>query len=226
VTVHYEGRFARDGKVFDSSFERGEPATFRLNEVIPGWTIGVQQMKPGDEFMFFIPADMAYGAEGRGDTMPPNSDLLFRVSLLEVMQAPASDEAAWAKFTPWPINSTDVYRSSTGLEHIVIATGAGPNPRDQDYVQVHTVGKLDDGTVMNDTFAGLQPLLNGVAEFAPGWAEALKQMRKGDRWLVRMPPELLYGSTGDGRVPPNAPVTFEILLENIIPIEDPPTAPQ
>jgi FKBP-type peptidyl-prolyl cis-trans isomerase len=227
VTVHYEGRLASDGKTFDSSYERGEPATFRLNQVIPGWTIAVQAMKPGDEIVAFIPSAVGYAERGAGDDIPPNADLVFRIALEKIVQAPASDEAAWAKHTPWPINSVDVNRSSTGLEHIVLASGdpAGPTARDQDYVQVHTLGKLDDGTVVVDTFAQMEPLLNAVGDFAPGWVEALKQMRKGDRWLMRVPPSLMYGKEGDGRVPPDTMTTFEVYLENVIVIEDTPPQP-
>lgn len=82
VLAHYEGRFV-DGAVFDSSIERGEPAQFVLNQVIPGWTEGLQLMKPGDKWRLFIPADLAYGPSGSGP-IPPHSTLVFDVELLEV----------------------------------------------------------------------------------------------------------------------------------------------
>lgn len=82
VLAHYEGRFI-DGEVFDSSIERGEPAQFMLNQVIPGWTEGLQLMKKGDKFRLFIPADLAYGPGGSGP-IPPHSTLVFDVELLEV----------------------------------------------------------------------------------------------------------------------------------------------
>lgn len=82
VQVHYEGRFI-DGDVFDSSIERGEPAQFMLNQVIPGWTEGLQLMTPGDKWRLFIPADLAYGPSGSGP-IPPHSTLIFDVELLEV----------------------------------------------------------------------------------------------------------------------------------------------
>lgn len=82
VLAHYEGRFI-NGDVFDSSIERGEPAQFVLNQVIPGWTEGLQLMKPGDKWRLFIPSDLAYGPGGSGP-IPPHSTLIFDVELLEV----------------------------------------------------------------------------------------------------------------------------------------------
>lgn len=83
VTVHYHGTLL-NGTVFDSSVDRGQPATFPLNQVIAGWTEGVQLMKAGDKFKFEIPADLAYGAAGRPPVIPPNSTLVFEVELLEI----------------------------------------------------------------------------------------------------------------------------------------------
>ena len=84
VSVHYEGTFI-DGRKFDSSYDRGEPAEFPLNRVIKGWTEGVALMRVGETFHFAIPADLAYGARWvGGDEIPPNSTLLFKVELLEV----------------------------------------------------------------------------------------------------------------------------------------------
>lgn len=83
VTVHYTGKLL-DGKVFDSSVNRGEPATFPLNRVIPGWTEGVQLMKEGAKYTFFIPSDLAYGAQGVPGAIPPHSTLIFEVELIKV----------------------------------------------------------------------------------------------------------------------------------------------
>ncbi len=83
VNVHYTGSFL-DGKVFDSSVERGEPISFGLNQVIKGWTEGVQLMQEGAKYKFFIPSDLAYGQAGAGGVIPPNTDLIFEVELLKI----------------------------------------------------------------------------------------------------------------------------------------------
>lgn len=85
VTVHYTGKLL-DGTVFDSSVNRGEPATFPLNRVIPGWTEGVQLMKEGAKYVFFIPSELAYGAQGVPNAIPPHSTLIFEVELIKVIK--------------------------------------------------------------------------------------------------------------------------------------------
>lgn len=83
VTVHYTGKLL-DGTVFDSSVDRGEPATFPLDKVIPGWTEGLQLMSEGSKYRLFIPSELAYGSKGAGDQILPNSTLIFDVELIKV----------------------------------------------------------------------------------------------------------------------------------------------
>lgn len=83
VKTHYHGMLI-NGEVFDSSVERGEPISFPLNQVIPGWTEGVQLMSVGDKFKFFIPYQLAYGERGAGNVIPPYSALIFEVELLGI----------------------------------------------------------------------------------------------------------------------------------------------
>ncbi|MBQ1736995.1 MAG: FKBP-type peptidyl-prolyl cis-trans isomerase [Muribaculaceae bacterium] len=85
VTVHYTGRLL-DCTVFDSSVERGEPASFPLDKVIPGWTEGLQLMSEGSQYRLFIPSELAYGSKGAGDNILPNSTLIFDVELIKVVK--------------------------------------------------------------------------------------------------------------------------------------------
>jgi FKBP-type peptidyl-prolyl cis-trans isomerase len=83
VKVHYTGTLA-DGTVFDSSRDRGQPAVFGLNQVIKGWTEGLQLMKPGAVYRFVIPPDLAYGESGAGKSIPGGSTLTFEVELISI----------------------------------------------------------------------------------------------------------------------------------------------
>lgn len=84
VRCHYEGSLI-NGSVFDSSYKRGEPAEFGLNQVIPGWTEGVQLMKEGAKYRFYIPYLLGYGENGAGSSIPPYSTLIFDVELIKVL---------------------------------------------------------------------------------------------------------------------------------------------
>lgn len=83
VECHYEGTLI-NGEVFDSSYRRGETATFGLNQVIKGWTEGLQLMQEGAKYRFFIPYDLAYGERGAGQSIPPYAALIFDVELIKV----------------------------------------------------------------------------------------------------------------------------------------------
>ena len=93
VTVDYRGTLL-NGTEFDSSYKRNQPATFPLNGVIKGWTEGLQLMKVGSKYQFFIPPDLAYGQRAMGPDITPNSTLIFEVELKSIQPAPAGSPAA------------------------------------------------------------------------------------------------------------------------------------
>ena len=86
VKVHYEGKLV-DGTIFDSSYERGQPAAMPLPALIPAWKEALQLMRPGDEWTLYVPPAQGYGEEGAGE-IPPNSVLIFRIELIDVLPAP------------------------------------------------------------------------------------------------------------------------------------------
>jgi FKBP-type peptidyl-prolyl cis-trans isomerase FklB len=104
VRVHYTGRLL-DGKVFDSSVERGQPAEFGVNEVIKGWTEALQLMPVGSKWKLYIPSELAYGDRGAGADIKPGSTLVFDVELLDLVK-PAQAEPAADKAGPQPVKST------------------------------------------------------------------------------------------------------------------------
>jgi FKBP-type peptidyl-prolyl cis-trans isomerase len=86
VKVHYEGKL-EDGTVFDSSYERGAPAAMPLDRLIPAWQEALQLMRPGDEWLLYVPSNLGYGEEGAGQ-IPPGAPLIFRIELIDVLPAP------------------------------------------------------------------------------------------------------------------------------------------
>jgi len=90
VKVNYEGKLI-DGKVFDSSYERGQPAAMPLKGLIKGWVEALQLMRPGDEWILYVPPELGYGAEGAGGgEIPGGAALIFRIELIDVLPGPGS----------------------------------------------------------------------------------------------------------------------------------------
>lgn len=225
IVAHYEGRRAADGVIVDSSYAKGQPAQFPLSDVIIGWGAILQTMRVGDEVIVYIPSNLAYGNESRGDLIPPDTDLVFRISLRDVLGAererqvatapePAPEQpapitravatsgptpAAWAANLPWLPTGPQTKRTGTGLSYVVIKSGdpAGVTPSFDSTVQVHYDGRLaETGERFDSSWERGEPATFPVNGVIQGWTEVLQIMRPGDRWLVNIPPILAYGAEG------------------------------
>lgn len=220
VKVHYEGRLAT-GEKFDSSYDRGTPATFRLDQVIPGWTLGLQDMSEGAEYLFYIPSALAYGDRPRGDVIKAGDDLVFLVELIEIEVPKTSDKAAWQKYIPWNPGAPEVVKTESGLQYVVLASGdaAGKPPVGGQFVLVHYEGRFaETGEMFDSSYERQEPLALPSTGVIPGWVEALSMMKPGDRWMLYIPPELGYGPEGtpDGVIPPNSTLQFEVELLSVM----------
>lgn len=219
VRVHYDGRLAT-GEKFDSSIDRGSPAEFRLNQVIPGWTLGLQEMREGDAILLYVPNALGYGNQARGPVIKAGDDLVFYVSLLGIVPQKVSDTAAWERYSPWNSSHPDVVKTGSGLEYAVIKSGdpAGPSPVGEQYVSVHYEGRLAaNGELFDSSYLRGDPANFPANRLIRGWVEALQLMKPGDHWMLYIPAELGYGAQGtpDGTIPPGAALQFEVELLEI-----------
>lgn len=219
VEVNYEGRLTT-GEKFDSSYDRGESISFPLNRVISGWTIGLQEMTVGDDYLFYIPTDLAYGQNPRPGVIKPGDDLIFRIELIDVVVPKAADTEAWEKYMPWNPDLPEVKKTKSGLQYIVLASGdpAGPSPENGEFVSAHYEGRLAaTNELFDSSFERGEPLSLPSNAVIEGWVEALELMHEGDRWLVFIPAEIAYGAEGTpgGPIPPDADLVFELDLEKV-----------
>lgn len=213
VDVHYVGT-SLDGIEFDSSRARGAAARFPLNQVIPGWTEGVQLMSEGDRYRFVIPADLAYGENGAGP-IEPNSALIFDVELIKVT-SPARNLETANKFLAENKKKTGVKVTQSGLQYEVISEGAtdGKSPSDANVVKVNYEGTLINGTKFDSSYDRGEPIEFPLANVIPGWTEGVQLMSEGDKFRFFIPPALAYGEDGTpgGPIGPNEALIFEVEL--------------
>lgn len=170
VTVHYSG-WTTDGKMFDSSVERGEPTSFPLGQVIAGWTEGLQLMVVGEKRRFWIPEDLAYGPEVLGSGRPGGM-LCFDVELLGIKEMPKP-----------PV---DAEKTEGGVTYKIIKEGSGDNPGAGDVVTFQFTAATMEGEIVQDTRKGESPPSAPLDKLPPSLGEIIVEMKSGEQrqaWL-------------------------------------------
>jgi FKBP-type peptidyl-prolyl cis-trans isomerase len=210
VKVNYTGWTAADGKMFDSSVTRGEPAGFRADGVIKGWTEGLQLMTTGEKARFWIPGKLAYGDKAAPGM--PSGMLVFDVELLDVTGAP-KPPAVPADVKAVPANAT---KTSSGLAYRVLEKGKGPakHPGPTDRVTVNYSGWTTDGKMFDSSVTRGQPASFGLNGVIKGWTEGVQLMSPGDKFRFWIPGDLAYGDNPRPGAPAGT-LVFDIDLISI-----------
>ena len=185
VTVHYTG-WTTDGRVFDSSYSRGQPATFKLDQVIRGWTEGLQLMVEGERRRLWIPERLAY----QGRPGAPQGMLVFDVELLKIQRAPVKPLA------PKDVASIPktAVTTASGLATRVIRKGTGKaSPKSSSLVTVHYTGWTTDGRSFDSSHTRGKPATFRLDQVIAGWTEALQLMVVGEVRRLWIPESLAYG---------------------------------
>lgn len=203
VKVHYSG-WTTDGKMFDSSEAKGQPASFPLSAVIAGWTEGVQLMVEGEKRRFWIPVELAY------KNMPgkPAGMLVFDIELLQIMRPPKAPPDV-AK------PPADAQKTSTGLASKVLQPGKGKDhPTATSRVKVEYTGWTTDGNMFDSSITRGQPASFSLTSVIPGWTEGLQLMVEGERRRFWIPEDLAYKGK---RNKPKGMLVFDVELLEIVP---------
>jgi len=199
VTVHYSG-WTIDGKMFDSSKVRGQPASFPLNGVIAGWTEGLQLIGEGQTARFWIPMSLAY----RGQPGRPHGMLVFDVELITVAEVRVPPPAPPNVGSP----PSEARKTATGLRYIVLEEGeGGRTPTARSAVTVHYTGWTTDGACFDSSIPRGAPSSFPLNRVISGWTEGLQLMTKGAKYRFWIPKELAYNNR-PGR--PQGTLVFDV----------------
>ena len=217
VSIHYRGTFRADGKQFDASYDRGQPMefTYKVQQMIPGFEEGIGMLAKGGKAKLVIPYYQAYGKDGRQGAIPPYSDLIFDIEVMDV-SIPIDYKAEGVKFLEENKKNKDVNVTPSGLQYIVMKKGSGKKPTATSKVTVHYHGTTPDGKVFDSSVERGETISFGLNQVIKGWTEGLQLMETGAKYKFFIPSELAYGSNppqaGQGPIKANMPLIFEVEL--------------
>lgn len=210
VEVHYKG-WLDSGKVFDSSYKRKESISFGLNQVIKGWTEGMQLVGKGGMIELEIPYKLGYGERGSPPDIPPKANLHFIVELLDIIPGPKPVEPGPEdKDAPKEFETT-----ASGLKYRVLRKSDGKKPSARNQVTVHYKGWLDSGETFDSSYERGESISFPLNQVIPGWTEGMQLVGKGGMIELEIPYKLGYGERGQGPIPPKATLHFLVELIDI-----------
>lgn len=201
VIVHYSG-WTTDGKMFDSSVQRGKPTSFPLGNVIKGWTEGLQLMTEGEIRRFWIPGNLAYGDPAPAGA--PSGMLVFDVELLSKTPADVKEAPA------------DAEKTASGLASKVISKGTGEvRPTLMDNVSVHYSGWTTDGKMFDSSVERGEAATFPLHRVISGWSEGVQLMVEGEKRRFWIPSDLAYGKNPPAGAPAGT-LVFDVELLKIV----------
>ncbi len=209
VKIHYSG-YLKNGKMFDSTFKRGEP--FKIlagaGKVLKGLDEGIMLMRQGDKFRIIVPPELGF-SNRETSVIPANSTLIFDVELLEI--------APPIVIEPFNTEGLKRYSTASGLQYYIVKEGNGVSPNAGENVAMHYTGYLQDGTIFDSSVKRDEEFIFplGEGKVIPGWEEAVSMMKVGDKFRIILPPNLAYGNRAMGAIPANSTLIFDLELLSI-----------
>src|ERR1051326_7685907 len=205
VTVRYSG-YMPDGKMFDSSVERGDSLKYNLGKGLKGLDEGIEHMMVGGKARIVVPYMLAWGEQGRPGLIPPKTDVIFDIELLNAKPKP--------EVKPFDTKGKDTITTASGLKYIVISKNPNGTPAEAGKtVKVHYTGYLTDGKIFDSSVERQQPIEIpiGMGRVIKGWDEGIVLMKTGDKFRLIIPSSLGYGDGGSPPViPPKATLIFDV----------------
>ncbi len=199
IAVGYQGYFLNN-----KSFDASDSVQFSLSQVIEGWSEGLQLIREGGSIQLFIPSSLAYGSNGNG-IIPANEPLAFDISLKRIDAVDLSNRReirAYALKKGFKVDSL-----SSGLYYMIENPGSGENPSANAQVTVNYKGYFSDEKIFEGSTATF-PLLSVI----PGWQLGIPLLKRGGKAKLFIPARLAYGSKGNGKIPPNKVIIFDVEL--------------